>query len=216
MPHGELPYWHFNIPSDQRSKECPSFLQNLSDKDKRLIGTWDADYEPITWDEATELIRTNRIDRFRRPPTELRQYRGFVEQISHKYGSPMKYILEHRLRWKDLTPIGQDLSSPEDWKILVNDWPYGFADGIEHLVVWTKSSLPDDPVTGSISARSSRVIEEFVADKFPEMPAGEVIWFKNWRSLKSVHAIEHFHVLLHNPPPGYIEAIVGDDKQIGC
>ena len=27
----------------------------------------------------------------------------------------------------------------------------------------------------------------------------QVIWFKNWKRLKSVHAVEHFHVMLHRP-----------------
>ena len=39
----------------------------------------------------------------------------------------------------------------------------------------------------------------------------QVIWFKNWKSLKSVHAVEHFHVMLYNPSREFIKEITNDD-----
>jgi hypothetical protein len=39
----------------------------------------------------------------------------------------------------------------------------------------------------------------------------QVIWFKNWRSLKSVHAVEHFHVMLFDPDPGFVKEITNGD-----
>ncbi|KAL5440643.1 hypothetical protein PMIN05_004836 [Paraphaeosphaeria minitans] len=36
-------------------------------------------------------------------------------------------------------------------------------------------------------------------------------WFKNWKSLKSVHAVEHFHVMLYDPDPVFIKEITSDD-----
>lgn len=57
MPHETLPYWHFNIPIEERTTECPDYLQNLSEKDKRLIGTWDDEFEVITWEEAKDIVR---------------------------------------------------------------------------------------------------------------------------------------------------------------
>lgn len=40
---------------------------------------------------------------------------------------------------------------------------------------------------------------------------GQVIWFKNWKSLKSVHAVEHFHVMLNQPDPEFVKEITGGD-----
>jgi Protein of unknown function (DUF3605) len=37
-----------------------------------------------------------------------------------------------------------------------------------------------------------------------------VIWFKNWKSLKSVHAVEHFHVMLYNPDPAFVDEITAE------
>lgn len=39
----------------------------------------------------------------------------------------------------------------------------------------------------------------------------QVIWFKNWKSLKSVQAVEHFHVMLFDPDDGFVQRITGGD-----
>lgn len=56
MPHEEIAWWNFNVPLNQQTQTCPDSLLKLGEKDKRLIGTWDADYERLTWDEVKELI----------------------------------------------------------------------------------------------------------------------------------------------------------------
>jgi hypothetical protein len=42
----------------------------------------------------------------------------------------------------------------------------------------------------------------------------QVIWFRNWKELKSVDVIDHFHVLLLNPDPDFINEITGGDTAI--
>lgn len=37
------------------------------------------------------------------------------------------------------------------------------------------------------------------------------MWFKNWAGLKSIHAIEHFHVMMFNPDPDFIRDITNGD-----
>jgi hypothetical protein len=39
----------------------------------------------------------------------------------------------------------------------------------------------------------------------------QVIWFKNWASLKSVKAVEHFHVMLFDPDPEFVKEITNGD-----
>lgn len=39
----------------------------------------------------------------------------------------------------------------------------------------------------------------------------QYVWFKNWRSLKSVLAVEHFHVMLFDPDPAFIDEITNGD-----
>jgi hypothetical protein len=41
-----------------------------------------------------------------------------------------------------------------------------------------------------------------------------VMWFKNWSSLKSVHAVEHFHVMLYDPNPAFVKFITNNDASM--
>ena len=118
----------------------------------------------------------------------------------------------------------------DDIKILYNDWPYGVDEKIVHLVVWTKFDLEDDPATDDLTPKARKEIDDFVDRTFCSRVSREnvgdmslftsdvqlpyslqVIWFKNWRSLKSVHAVEHFHVMLYDPDMTFIKQITHGD-----
>ena len=68
---------------------------------------------------------------------------------------------------------------------------------IKHLVVWTKFLLDEDEVTGEVRAETKAEIEGFIirtfcssdTDTVGRVNRDQIIWFKNWRSLKSVHAL---------------------------
>ncbi len=54
-----LAFWNF-VPEDERTAQCPDYLLNMSDKDKRILGSWDADFMTIPWDGedgARDLVR---------------------------------------------------------------------------------------------------------------------------------------------------------------
>lgn len=46
-------------------------------------------------------IGSNRIELFRRVPSELRRYLEYMHHIKQQYGSVMGFVLEKRLRWGD-------------------------------------------------------------------------------------------------------------------
>lgn len=101
-----------------------------------------------------------------------------------------------------------------DIKILFNDWPYGIALDIVHLVVWTKFELAEDPTssTGDLTPEARREIDDFVGRVFrSRMPSENVVWFKNWKALKSIEAVEHFHVLLNKPDRGFLAELTNGD-----
>jgi hypothetical protein len=37
-----------------------------------------------------------------------------------------------------------------------------------------------------------------------------VVWFRNWAAIKSVHAVEHIHVLLFGVEEGFVERVTGE------
>ncbi|KAF7718395.1 Uncharacterized protein PECH_008390 [Penicillium ucsense] len=212
-----LYYWQVNVPRSQRTKECPPFLRDQSLKNIQCLATRDCDYQRQSWEQVQIIIRTNQIDRFQRVPSELRKYLQYIFRIKLQYGSVMRFVVMERLRWgigalEDLQPSGRPFECAEDIRILYNDWPYGVDPGIIHLVVWTKFELSEDPATGDLTNEAREAIEQYVQATFCSRLAPEqVIWFRNWKSLKSVHAVEHFHVMLHRPDMDFVREITGGD-----
>lgn len=114
------------------------------------------------------------------------------------------------LHWPNLTPLGAPFTQPSDLKILYNDWPYGLDERIVHLVVWTKFQLPEDEKTGDLTEEAREKVQGYVDKTFgSKLGNDKVVWFKNWRSLKSVHAVEHFHVMLFDPDMDFVKHITG-------
>jgi hypothetical protein len=109
-----------------------------------------------------------------------------------------------------MKPKGKPFEFAEDIKILYNDWPYGVDPNIVHLVIWTKFELEDDAETGLATPESRQEIEAYVEKTFGSQRK-DVVWFKNWKSLKSVHAVEHFHVLLYKPDPEFMRDLTNGD-----
>ncbi|KXS93343.1 hypothetical protein AC579_4526 [Pseudocercospora musae] len=205
-------FWNVNVPANERTDECPDFLRYaFTDlKDQETLATPDAVYRRQSWDDIQRFIRENRLQLFQRVPSDLRLYREYCSKLIREYGSIMNFVLRERLRWHDVSPSGAPFSDPADTKILYNDWPYGIDERIVHLVVWTKFELPSDPASdiGDMAPVTRRLIQAFVNRTFGET---DVTWFRNWTSLKSVHAVEHFHVMLFNPDMDFVKKITNDD-----
>ncbi|TLD30112.1 hypothetical protein E2P81_ATG06765 [Venturia nashicola] len=210
MPHSEILWWNFNLPSHQQTLICPASLLHLSDKDRTLIGSWDSDYDRITWDEVKEIIAANRIEAFQRVPSDLRRYRQYIHSLGKTHGSVLNYIQNNLLQWPTLEPKGPPFTCPTDLKILYNDWPYGLDERIVHLVVWTKFELDEDKKTGDLTDAARMQIQNYVDYIFGcRMDSRNVAWFKNWTRIKSIPAVEHFHVLLFDPDMDFVSQITG-------
>jgi hypothetical protein len=126
---------------------------------------------------------------------------SWTRDTKAQYGSMTNYLIQHRLPWGS-PPFTYRSSipfhDPSDYKILINDWPYGLTENITHIVVWSKMPIPTDEKTGDVTDESRRLIRDFVRRTFVDRLGGEdkVLWFKNWVQLQSVRALEHIHVLV--------------------
>lgn len=56
MPHEELPFWLINVPKDKWPSQCPDFLVDANEKDRRILGTADDQYKRQSWPEVKEII----------------------------------------------------------------------------------------------------------------------------------------------------------------
>jgi hypothetical protein len=121
------------------------------------------------------------------------------------YGSMTRYLLVHRLpgAWGSppFTPRSAvPFADSSDYRVLLNDWPYGLDPAITHIVVWSRTTIPTDPETGDMTPESRAIVQAFVQRYFVDSlgPGGEkqVMWFKNWVALQSVRSLEHIHVMV--------------------
>lgn len=72
--------------------------------------------------------------------------------------------------------------------------------------------------TTKITDKARTLIQRYVDLNFVEglgLPKENVLWFKNWAALQSIPAMEHFHVMILNPPIEKLESLYGTGgKQI--
>jgi hypothetical protein len=163
---------------------------------------------------ANSNAETNKLSVLRRTPSEISRYRQWTTETIAEYGSLTNYLLAHRLPKIWGTPPFTPLSSipfedPSDYRVLLNDWPYGFPRNITHMIIWTRTPILTDSDRGDITPESRKLIEGFVKRYFINRLGHDaeprVIWFKNWAALQSVRRLEHIHVLVRDVDPSLIE-----------
>lgn len=160
----------------------------------------------------------NELSRLSRRPSDLLVYLQCKQRYQREYGGVLPFIIQERLKWEADPESGEIVpknrryfGDGSDIKILYNDFPYGVEPQIVHVVVWFKAKIPTIPPDGDISPETRQEIEEYVVRTFQdylEMPRDQILWFKNWTALQSVRALDHFHVLLNNPPMDKLGSLI--------
>ncbi|KAK4143854.1 uncharacterized protein C8A04DRAFT_28422 [Dichotomopilus funicola] len=179
----------------------------LTDLDKQVLSQTDEEYTYHTWDELYSLIQNNQLFLLKRKPSDLRRYMKWTAEVKAEYGGITNYLLAHRLpkawgsppfKWESETPFAE----PADYRVLINDWPYGFTPGITHIVVWSRTPIATDDTVGDLTPESRKTVGDFIKRYFVDSlgPGGEdkVIWFKNWVALQSVRTVDHVHVFVRD------------------
>ncbi len=217
-----------SVPSD------PPFP--LTAKDHEILSLPPESFEPHTWSSLRDLIASNDLASLRRHPSDLRRYIRWTAATKAAYGSITAYICQERLHWEPLPPKNHNtntnnennddddgphfplsnpthpLTSPHDFKILPNDWPYAFEPGITHLVVWLKHRLPVQQGAeeeGDLTPQARALVDAFVEERFRRKVGKErVMWFRNWTGLQSVRGLEHVHVLVRGVGREGVEALL--------
>ncbi|ORY85075.1 hypothetical protein BCR37DRAFT_378123 [Protomyces lactucae-debilis] len=174
------------------------------------------------WAELVDLVRANDLAALTRTPAQLEEYFSWKQQVLETYPGVEAFILQERLHWERIDGVastdahtcttlqdgrlvssqGFQVAAPNlfqdqrDWKCLKNDFPYGFEDDITHLVVWLKHALPQD-ADGVLEPDTQVQVESFIYTHLcKNLPRERIVFFFNPPSLKSIGALEHFHVCL--------------------
>lgn len=127
----QVDFWNVNLPPQQWTAKCPDYLAAVDEWDRVHLGTPDEDYVPMDWKEVSDIVRklrpfqplycnlfhniykdTNRLEEFKRIPSQLHRYRKYIADVKENYGSIMNFILKERVKWDDLTPKGEPFQCP--------------------------------------------------------------------------------------------------------
>ncbi|KAI9837802.1 MAG: hypothetical protein M1819_006736 [Sarea resinae] len=202
----------------------------LNDADREVLAQTDDQFHLHTWGDLKQIIADNDLGILKRKPSDLVRYIQWSQETQAAYGTISNFICLRRLCWQPRQPLGSgrepvfdfnDLTpfaDPDDYKILRNDWPYGFTPDITHLVVWLKVPIPTDPLTGDLTPASKAILEKFIQRTFVDdlarrgLTEDRVQWFKNWAALQSVRGLEHMHVLVRDVPAEVITEWTGDES----
>ncbi|KAK1992059.1 hypothetical protein LX36DRAFT_589189 [Colletotrichum falcatum] len=189
----------------------------LSDEDIKVLRGQSENHEPHTWEETKAIITAGEMGQLRRSPQDLRNYIMWHAEIRRTHKSVLEYVRRERLRWPNITACDDiPFRHTDDWKIIWNDWPYDLADGIMHLIVWSKSKIAVDPATGLPTERMANLIESFLDGTFGEIlgcrRGEDLLWFKQKAEWQSVKALEHIHILLRNVPQWRVEKLIGQQR----
>lgn len=187
---------------------------------KHIIGRISYLLEPLESLILSFNTEANDLSTLKRKPSDLVRYIRWTNQTKASYRSITGFVLEQRLLWSPLSPLNSD-SSPEfacssstpfaaaaDYKILLNDWPYGITPNITHLIVWSKIRLLDQKPEGYLTHSSTALVQDFVQRTFIDRLAAKgvkntydkILWFRNWTGLQSVRGLEHVHILVRDVP----------------
>ncbi|KAI1393544.1 uncharacterized protein F4822DRAFT_384980 [Hypoxylon trugodes] len=179
----------------------------LTEVDKWVLSLTDEEYQYHDWEEMKKIIGENNLSVLKRKPSDLRRYMKWTAETKAVYGSMTNYLMRHRLpkTWgsppfKPASTIPFD--NPSDYRVLINDWPYGFTPNLTHIVVWSRTTIETDSETGDMTPESRCAVADFIQRFFIDRlgPGGDekVLWFKNWVALQSVRALEHIHVIVRD------------------
>ena len=105
------------------------------------------------------------------------------------------------------------MGAADDLKVRYNDWPYGLDKRITHLCVWTKFALTEQEGSDDLVPELKEQLVAFVDKTFVKhVGKANVRWWKNPKKLKTVQAVEHFHVLLYDADEDFLKDVTGGDR----
>ncbi|KAI0390183.1 hypothetical protein F5Y17DRAFT_82378 [Xylariaceae sp. FL0594] len=186
----------------------------LTEVDKWVLSLTDDEFHYHDWDELKKIIDENNLSILKRKPSDLRRYMAWTAETKAQYGSMTDYLLTHRLPklWGSppFTPASSiPFEDESDYRVLINDWPYGLTPDITHIVVWSRTGIETDSETGDMTPESRQIVANFVKRFFIDKlgPDGDsrILWFKNWVALQSVRSLEHIHIMARDVSKSTLE-----------
>lgn len=173
----------------------------------------------ISWQEAATYVESGRLELLRRSPEGTELYHKHKQSLTGDISlnvcnklswDPQEIIELNTIRFRNhKQKIDAAFSSNKWFKITMNDFPYDFSEGIHHLLIWSKISLPfyvenSESIQKDVFDKLSNFLKYNLENEY-RLSSQDYLFFVNYNSLQSVRAISHVHLLIHAD-----ESIVGE------
>jgi Protein of unknown function (DUF3605) len=162
--------------------------------------------KPLEWAELIQIILVEKnLAKLSRSVEQQEEYMMYMRDIKKQWKSVYHFILHSKFGFKKRLVSGSslDASAAELWesyppaskikepkKVLVlNDFPYYNAPGIQHYILW---KIASDVTDDEIDEAGQELRDQWVG-------VCDVLHWKNPPHLKSVPDIDHVHILVHRP-----------------
>lgn len=163
--------------------------------------------EPITFSKLHYSVQTNNVAHLARNSAFFTEYMKKMSSIKEEFISVSDYILFHvfnfntsieeitgkriAIKPSSLHNVAEDsryeLLSNCICRLVPNDFPYWFEEGLTHSILWIFS-------LDQKSEPSLEQVHKFIQQKYSKEAYDYVTW-KNPTNLKSIKDIEHYHVV---------------------
>ena len=169
--------------------------------------------EPISWVDLSTIISTSALHLLGRSNTAQTVYLSHSEDILAIWASPADFLLHTKFGLKIDAPPSraqdpsldpsrittkQTVTTPLSFhtlKLLPNDFPYHFENGVRHYCLWKiggEEGITAEEIEDAEAELRDIVLNE---EQSPNIDVVETCNFLNPDALKSISAIEHVHIL---------------------
>ncbi|KAF8526134.1 hypothetical protein JB92DRAFT_2700775 [Gautieria morchelliformis] len=135
-----------SIPLPRTPSPVPTDLSSVTAREGPPTRGELAKFYPAryTWQQLKSFIESGDLGLLKRDPALQERYKAWAEDIQKKHGTITNYLVNVRLGWGPNTPptttakYFTSTSSPDDVKIIFNDWPYSVPPEISHYLIWSR------------------------------------------------------------------------------
>lgn len=151
---------------------------------------------PLSWEHCQTIVRTNQLELLGRSTLQQSEYDTFTTGLQAMWRSTTDYLLHSKfdlpftLDSNGKRVVARDSSASHMVKLtlLTNDFPYHFAPGILHLVLWKLG----ETLTKADIDKAVREVHD--------AGAVDVLSYVNPPHLKSILEVDHAHILVLKRP----------------
>jgi len=163
----------------------------------------------MSWEEVTEILNAKNFGQLLRSEQQEVEYQAYRKRISHKWRSIADFMLvrvfefssaidqntgKHYVKKDDALSVNGEKIKVGTVRLLLNDFPYFFDEGISHWCLWKYGGYV---TVDEIVEAKKTVQKKLREDNFEQSGSNfvDLIHWTNPARFRSISEIDHVHIL---------------------